>query len=151
VSLGEVNIWIFRFLLLVNLIGYLEDLIFKILWSVTVSGLVLSLEVENKDPVQETFELSWSGLIFLIAMWPLYVGYRVIRLPLLVITLGGARLIQVAQLLILLLVFGIEGRLLNYGVFVGDCQHLLRCPGILHGALADQRRVLQTFLEEHDD
>jgi hypothetical protein len=37
------------------------------------------------------------------------------------------------------------------GIFVGDCQHLFRCPGILHGKLTDQGRVRESLLEEHDD
>jgi hypothetical protein len=52
-----------------------------------VLGLVLSLWVENTDLVQETFKLSRSWSILLVAMWPLYVSYGVVRLPLLVITL----------------------------------------------------------------
>jgi hypothetical protein len=57
----------------------------------------------------------------------------------------------VAQLLILLLVSGVEGCLLDQGVFVGDFQHLLRHSGILHGELMDQGRVHESLLEEHDD
>jgi hypothetical protein len=74
-----------------------------------------------------------------------------VRLPLLIVTLGGAGLIRVTQLIVLLLVSGVEGRLLGQGVFVGDCQHLLICSRILHGELADQGWVPESFLEEHDD
>jgi hypothetical protein len=49
---------------------------------------VLSL-VGNIDPVPEIFELSWPGPVFLVAMQPLYIGYEEVRLPLLVVTLGG--------------------------------------------------------------
>jgi hypothetical protein len=42
-------------------------------------------------------------------MWPLYVFHGAIVFPILVVTLGGARLIRVPQLLILLLLNGVEG------------------------------------------
>jgi hypothetical protein len=58
-----------------------------------VLGLVLSLWVENTDLVQETFKLSRSWPMLLVAMWLLYVSYGVVRLPLLVITLRSAGLI----------------------------------------------------------
>jgi hypothetical protein len=57
----------------------------------------------------------------------------------------------VAQLLILLLLSGVEGRFLGQGIFAGDCQHLFRCPWILHGELVDQGRVLDSLLEEDDN
>jgi hypothetical protein len=60
---------------------------------VLVLGLMLSLVVENADLIQETFKFTQPGSVLLIAMWPLYVVYRVICLPFLVVALGGARLI----------------------------------------------------------
>jgi hypothetical protein len=94
--------------------------------------------MENAYPIQEAIKFTRPGPVFLIATWPLYVVHGAIYLPLLVLTLGGARLIHVAQLLILLLLSGVKGRLLGQGVFVGDCQHLFRRPEILHGELVDQ-------------
>jgi hypothetical protein len=57
----------------------------------------------------------------------------------------------VAQLLVLLLVSSFECYLLGQGVPVGDSQHLLQHPRILHGELSDQGRVPESLLEEHDD
>jgi hypothetical protein len=139
VSLEEVTIWIFRLLFLLGLFSRLENLICKALQLVTVTGLVLSLGVENADPVQETFKLSWSGQVLLVMTHSLYVSYGVVRLTVLVITLQGARLIRMTQLLVLLLLSGVEGRLLGQGILVGDGQYLLRHPKILHGELADKR------------
>jgi hypothetical protein len=45
----EVALWIFGLLLLIGLLGCLEHLICETMESVTVPGLVLSLEVENAD------------------------------------------------------------------------------------------------------
>jgi hypothetical protein len=57
----------------------------------------------------------------------------------------------VAQLLVLLLVSVVEGRLPSEGIFVGDCQFLFRRPEILHGEHVDQARVSESLLEEHND
>jgi hypothetical protein len=57
----------------------------------------------------------------------------------------------VAQLLVFLLVSSVEGRFIGSGILVGDGQHLLGCPEILHGELADDGRVPESHLEEHDD
>jgi predicted benzoate:H+ symporter BenE len=78
---------------LVGLFGHLEDLICKSLESVAVPGLVLSLGVENADPIQETFKLSQPGLVIFVAMQPLYIVHGAVHLHLLVVTLRGARLI----------------------------------------------------------
>jgi hypothetical protein len=102
-----------------------------------VPGLVLSLGVKNANPIQEAFEFTWPGLVFLVMTWRLYVVNRVIQLPILVLTLGGAGLISVAQFHILLL-SGVEGCLLGQSIFVGNCQHLRIHLGILHGELASQ-------------
>jgi hypothetical protein len=72
---------------MIGLFGHLEDLICKALQTVTVSGLVLPLEVEDIDPIPEPIKLSRPGPVLLVAVWPLYVVYRVVRLPLLVVTL----------------------------------------------------------------
>jgi hypothetical protein len=71
-------------------------------------------------------------------MRPLYVVHGVVCLPLLVVTLASVGLIRVAQLLVLLLISSVKGHLLDQGIFVGDCQHLFRCPRILFGEPADQ-------------
>jgi hypothetical protein len=64
-----------------------------------------------------------------------YFCHRAIRLPLLVIILCGVRLIRVAQLLVLLLVSSVKGRLLGQSIFVGNCQHLLRHLGFFMASL----------------
>jgi hypothetical protein len=81
VSIGEITLWIFGLLFMVDLFGRFEDLICKALQSITTLGFVLSLGgggVENTDLVQETFKLSWLGLVLLVAMWLLYVGYGMV-------------------------------------------------------------------------
>jgi hypothetical protein len=138
VSFGEVALWFLRLPLLIGLFGRLEHLICETLQSVIVSGLVLSLGVENSNPMQEAFEFTRHGPVLLVASRPLYVVHRVIHLPLLVVALEKARLIQVARLLLLLLLSGVEGHLLSQGILVGNCQHLFRHPGVLHGKLVDQ-------------
>jgi hypothetical protein len=60
--------------------------------------------------------------------------------------LGQARLVRVARLLLL---FSIEGHFLSHAIPVGNSQHLFRCPMVLHGELADQRRVPESLLKEH--
>jgi hypothetical protein len=93
VSFGDIVLWIVRLLLLISLFGHLEHLICETLLSVAVLDLVLSLRMENADPIQETFKLARPGLILLVAMRPLYVVQGVSRFPLLVMALGGAGLI----------------------------------------------------------
>jgi hypothetical protein len=57
-------------------------------------GLVLSLGVENEYPIQEPIKFSRSGpVLSLVATQPLYIGHGVVRLPLLVVAFGDARLI----------------------------------------------------------
>jgi hypothetical protein len=151
VSFREITLWIIGLLLLIGLFGRLEHLIYETLDSVMVSGLVFSLGVENADPIQEAFKFAQPRPVLLVVTRLLYVVDGAILLPLLVMTLGGAGLIRGTRLLILLLLFGVEGRLLSQGIFVGYCQHLFKHPGILHGELADQGRVHDSFLKEHDD
>jgi hypothetical protein len=93
VSLGEINFWIFRLLLLIGPFGRLEDFNCETLESVIVLGLMLSLGVENADLTQETVKLSRHGPIFFVTTRPLYVGHGEVCLPLLVMTLEGGGLI----------------------------------------------------------
>jgi hypothetical protein len=69
----------------------------------TVLGLVLSLVVENADAIQEAFKFTRPGPIHLFALQPFHRVDGMIRFPLLVVALGRARLVRVAQLLLLLL------------------------------------------------
>jgi hypothetical protein len=124
-SFGEVALCFFRLLLLIDLFGCLEHLICEILESVTIPSLVLSLGVKYIDAIQEAFKFTRPGSILLVASWPLHIVDRIIHLPLVVVAFGGARLVHVALLLLLLLLFGVEGRFLGQGIFVGDSQHLL--------------------------
>jgi hypothetical protein len=134
-SFGEVTLCIFGLLLLISLFGRLEHLIFETLESVVVSNLVLSLWVDSADPIQEAFKFTRPRPILLVTTWPLHVVHGTIRFSLLVVALGRAWPIRVARLLLL---SGVEGRLLGQDVSVGDRQHLFRRPGILHGVLADK-------------
>jgi hypothetical protein len=116
--------------------------------SVAVSGLVLSLGVENANAIQEAFKFSQFGPVLLVASWLLHRVDGTILFPLLVVALGRARLVHVARLLLL---SGVEGRLLSQGVLNCDSQHLFRYPEVLHGLLADQGWVFGSLLEEHDN
>jgi hypothetical protein len=60
---------------------------------------------------------------------------RTVWFSLLVVTLGGARLIQVARLLLLLTC--VRDHLLGQGISIGDGNHLLWHPGVFHGKLSD--------------
>jgi hypothetical protein len=111
---------------------------------------VLSLGVVNANYIQQPFKLSWLGLVLLVATRTLYVGHGTVWLPLLVVAFRGAGLIWVTQLLMLLGVFVIVGRLFGQCILFGDGKHLLRRPGVLHGELADQGWVLESLLEEYD-
>jgi hypothetical protein len=136
-SIGEVALWLFRLLILIGLFGHLEHLICETLELVTVPVLVLSLGVENANVIQEAFKFTRSRLVLLVASQSLHIVHRAIHLPLLVVTLGWARLICVAWLFFLLLFSGIEGCLLSQGVSVGDCQHFFWHPRVLHGEHAN--------------
>jgi 5,10-methenyltetrahydromethanopterin hydrogenase len=76
---------------------------------------------------------------------PFHVVHGAIHVPLLIVALGRARPIWVAELVLLLLLSGVEG------AFISDCLHLFRRPGVLHSELMDQGWVLESFLEEHDN
>jgi hypothetical protein len=56
----------------------------------------------NADPIQETFKLSRSGPILLVATRPVHVGHGEVRLPLPIIILRGVGLIRLTLLLVLL-------------------------------------------------
>jgi hypothetical protein len=103
---------------------------------------MLSLGVEDKYLMHESFKLSWSGPVLHVAMQPLYVSHGAIRLPLFNIAFRGAGSIRLTLLLILLgVLVGVsvaEGRLLSQGILVGDGKHLLKRPGVFHGELLDQ-------------
>jgi hypothetical protein len=92
-SFREVTLWIIKLLLLIGLFGHLEHHICETLESVTVSGFVLSLGVQNIDLIQEAFKFTRIRPILLSTMQPLYVIHGAICLPLVVVTLGGAGLI----------------------------------------------------------
>jgi hypothetical protein len=120
-SSEEVTLWFIGLFLLIGLFGCLDHLICETLELVTVLGLVLSQVVENTYAIQKAFKFTRSGSVLLVTMWPFHGVDGTIRLPLLIVALGRARLVRVARLLLLLSV--IEGRLLHQGIFVGDSQY----------------------------
>jgi hypothetical protein len=67
VSLVEVALGILELLLLIGQLGCVENLICKTLESVIVSGLMLSLWVENANAIQEAFKFT-SVRAYLLAM-----------------------------------------------------------------------------------
>jgi hypothetical protein len=88
VVLGEVTLGILRLLLLISRLGRHENLIYKTLESVVVSGLVLSLVVENANAIQEAFEFTRPGPILLLTTRSFYHVDRTVWLSLLVMALG---------------------------------------------------------------
>jgi hypothetical protein len=80
VSFGEVTLWIFRLLLLINLFGRFEHLICETLESVIVPSLVLSLGVKNVDLIQEAIKFTRPGSVLLVATRLLYVGHGAVYL-----------------------------------------------------------------------
>jgi hypothetical protein len=133
-------------------ISYLK---LHILGSKIFSSFMLTLWMENAYPVQETFKLTWLGPVFLATVWLLYVSHGAVQLSLLVVAFRGTGPIQLVRLLILfgvsVRIFVVEGHFLGQGILVGDGKHLLGCPGVLHGELADQGRVSESLLEKQDD
>jgi hypothetical protein len=123
-SFSEVSLWLFRLFLLINLFGHLEHRISKTLESIAVLRLLLSLGLEDADAIKETIKFTWPGPVLLVASWPFHCVDQTIHLPLIVIALGGARLVRVARQLLPLLLSGIEGHLLGQGVLVSDGEHL---------------------------
>jgi hypothetical protein len=122
-SFREVSLRFFRLFLLIGAFGCHEYLICETLESVRVSGLVLSFGVENADAIQEAFKFTRLGPVLLVASWPFHHIDEMIHFPLLVVALGRARLVCMAQVLFLLLFPGVDGRLLGQGVLVGDREH----------------------------
>jgi hypothetical protein len=84
---------------------------------------VLSLGVENADVIQEAFKFTQPGAVLLVASRPFHCVDETIRFPLLVMALGQARLVRVAQVLLLLLFSCVDGRLLGQGVLISDGEH----------------------------
>jgi hypothetical protein len=87
-SFGEVVLWFFGLLLLIGIFVHLEHLIYETLESIAVLGLVLSMRMKNANAIEEAFEFTRPEPILLIVSRPLHIIHRVIRLPLLVMTLG---------------------------------------------------------------
>jgi hypothetical protein len=110
---------------------------------------VHSLGVKNADAILAAFKFTWLGLVLLVVSRPLHHVDGTDLFSLLVVALGWAMLVRVARLLLLL--SGIKGHFLSQGKFVGDIQHLFKCPGVLKGELANQRRVPESLLEEHNN
>jgi hypothetical protein len=88
VHLGEAALGILRLLLMIGRFGHLENLIYKSLESLTISGLVLSLGVENANAIQEVFKFTRPGLVLLMMMRSFNHIDRMVRLSLLVMALG---------------------------------------------------------------
>jgi hypothetical protein len=88
VSFREVALGFFRLFLLIDPFGHLEHHICKTLKSIIVSGLLLSLGVENTDVIQEAFKFTRLGPVLLVASWPFHRIDRTICLPLLVMAIG---------------------------------------------------------------
>jgi predicted benzoate:H+ symporter BenE len=87
-SFVEVALALFRLFLLIGPFGRLEHLICESLESVTMSGIVLSLGMENADVIKEAFKFTWFVSVLFIASWPLHRVDKIIRFPLLVVALG---------------------------------------------------------------
>jgi hypothetical protein len=134
-SFREVAHGILGLFLLIGTFVLLENVIYEILESVTVSGLVLSPGVKDADAIQEAFKFTQPGLVLLIVPWLFHCIDRMVGFPLLIVVLGQARLVRVTWLL--LLFSGVEGCLLGQGILVSDGEHPFWCLGILHGELMD--------------
>jgi hypothetical protein len=111
-SFGRVTLGFFRLFLSIGPFGRLEHLVYEILELVIVPGLMLSLGVENADAIHEAFKFTRPGPVLLVASQLFHRVNGMIHFPLLVVSLGWARLIRVAWLLLLLL-FGVECHLLD--------------------------------------
>jgi hypothetical protein len=117
---GEVTLGFFRVFLLIDPFGHPEHLIYKTMESVAVPCLVLSLGVKNTDAIQGTFKFTRLGPVLLVASWSFHHVDGMICFPLFVIALGRARLVCVAQLLLLLLLSCVKRYLLSQGIPVSD-------------------------------
>jgi hypothetical protein len=114
---------------------------------VIVPGLVLCLGVENADVIQEAFKFTWSGLVLLVASQLFHCIDGTIRLPLLVVALGRARLVHVARLILLLLFSCVEGHLLGQGILVVMVNIASDVLGIFMGSLQIRDGSLSPFLK----
>jgi hypothetical protein len=95
-SFREVALEFFGLFLLIGPFGRLEHPICKILESVAVSGLLLSLGVKNADAILKAFNFTRLGQVLLVASQPFHRIDGTIYFPLLVVALGRARLVRVA-------------------------------------------------------
>jgi hypothetical protein len=107
--------------------------------------------VENAYAIQEAYKFTPPGSVLLVASRPFHCVDGTICFPLLVVALGWARLIHMAQVLFLLLFPSVEGRLLTQVVFVSDGEHCFWRPRVLHDELTDQGWVSESLFEEHYD
>jgi hypothetical protein len=103
VRFGEVVLRFFGLFLFIAFLGRLEYFICEIFESVTLPGLVISLGVENADAIQEAFKFTRLELVLLVASRPFHRIDGTICFPLLVMAVGQARLVCMAQVLFLLL------------------------------------------------
>jgi hypothetical protein len=87
VSFGDVTLNFFRLFILISTFDRLEYFICETLVSIAVSGLKLSLGVENADVIQEALKFPWLWLVLLVASWLLHHIDGTIRFPLLVMAL----------------------------------------------------------------
>jgi hypothetical protein len=120
---GEITLGFFRLSHLISPFGCLEHLICETLESVLVPSFVHFLGAENADALLEAFKFTWPGPVLLVASQPFHRIDRMIHFPLLVVALGGARLVHVAGLLLLLLLSCVECRLLIQGILLSDGKH----------------------------
>jgi predicted benzoate:H+ symporter BenE len=88
VGIGEVIIGILGVLLMIGRFGRLENLIYKTLESIVVSGLVLSLGLKNTNAIQKAFEFTRPGPVLLMMMRSFNHINRMVQLSLLVVALG---------------------------------------------------------------
>jgi hypothetical protein len=95
-SFREVTLGFFSLFLLISPFGRLEHKICETLESAAVSGLVLSLGVENANAIQEAFKFTWPGPVLLVVLRLFHHVDGMLCFPLLVMALGWARLVLVA-------------------------------------------------------
>jgi hypothetical protein len=88
VSVGEVALGLLGLFLLISTLGHLENLICKTLESVTISGLVLFIGVEDANAIQEVFKFTQSRLVLLMAPRPLHRIDEMVCFALLIVALG---------------------------------------------------------------
>jgi hypothetical protein len=93
-SFREVALGILRLLLLIDTFVLLENVIYEILESVAVPGLVLSPGVKDTDVIQEAFKFTQPGLVLLVVPRLFHRIDRMVSFPLLVMALGQARMVR---------------------------------------------------------